>query len=378
MRIAIINSEFPPVGGGSGNASAHLAKEFTKLGHEVIVITTQYHGEQRKEIIDGYQIIRIPAIRNKPDRSNPFEQFTFLLGSSTTGLANLSSWNPDIVIAFFGLPSGPAAYFHKLLKKKPFIVSLRGGDVPGFRPDDFGIYHKLSSPAIRKIWDSADKIVANSSGLKELALTFYPGKKIAVITNGVDPQKYPIKTNGWEDPTLLFTGRLVYQKGLDVLLNSLAQLIDVEFNLYIVGDGPEKEHLQELTRKLKLEERIHFTGWLNKKELIDYYQQASIFVFPSRQEGMPNSMLEAMASGLPVIATKISGSEELILDGKGGYLVRPDNQDELKNALDSLLANNNARENMGRYNRQRVMEIFSWSDIARKYEELIKTVVEQE
>ncbi len=375
LRIAMINSEFPPIGGGAGNATFHLAKEFALKGHAVTVITTRYSGESMNERVDGFSILRVPAIRKSVARSNPVEQFSFMLGVFIKGLSFLFKWKPDIVIAFFGVPSGPGAYIHKRITKKPYIISLRGGDVPGFRPDDFRFYHWISAPIIRLVWRYSDLVVANSSGLRSLALKFDPNSVIEVIPNGVDPKKYTLNRKNWNENILLFTGRLVHQKGIDILLNALAEIKNKEFKLIIVGDGPEKQNLEEQTRTLKIDKRIQFTGWVNRSKLNDYYNEASIFVFPSRQEGMPNSILEAMSCGLPVIATKIAGSEELITEGKGGYLTTSEDLNELIIALESLLEDKYAREEMGRFNRQLILKKYTWLDIASKYEELIKDVI---
>ena len=117
--------------------------------------------------------------------------------------------------------------------------------------------------------------------------------------------------------------------------------------------------------------------WVTRSKLNDYYNEASIFVFPSRQEGMPNSILEAMSCGLPVIATKIAGSEELISEGKGGYLTTSEDLNELVIALETLMEDKFAREKMGRFNRQLILKKYTWFDIASKYEELIKDVIGQ-
>jgi glycosyltransferase involved in cell wall biosynthesis len=116
-----------------------------------------------------------------------------------------------------------------------------------------------------------------------------------------------------------------------------------------------------------LRDRVHFQGWLDKADLLAQYQKANIFVLPSRHEGMPNVVLEAMGCGLPVIATRIAGSEDLVLDGNTGYLINPDSPHELSEALLKLIDHKEDIKRMGEAARTRVIENFSWDSVADRY-----------
>ncbi len=374
MRILIINSEYPPIGGGAGNASANIARELVTLGQEVIVLTAHFGDLPRQTEQDGIQIVRIKALRRRLDRSSALEQIIFMLASSVYTLRGLSRWRPDVIIAFFGVPSGAAAWGANIFSGVPYFVSLRGGDVPGFRPYDFAFYHKLVAPMLRLIWRRSSGLVANSAGLKELAQAFDSNVPISIIPNGVDLQRYYPSERDWHPVRMLFVGRLVYQKGVDILLAALEGLKSHPWELFLVGDGPERETLQSMVQEYDLTERVHFKCWLDGDALSEQLQQANLFVFPSRHEGMPNAVLEAMACGLPVIASRIAGNEELVRDGENGLLVPPENPDALRNALVELMENPALRQQMGTASRQRVEANYSWSQIASDYLALIKTV----
>jgi len=190
----------------------------------------------------------------------------------------------------------------------PYIVSLRGGDVPGFRPYDFWLYHRIAVPFLHIIWHGAAAVVANSKGLRDLATAFDSTVEIEIIPNGVDEARFWMPERRWSSPRILSVGRIVHQKGLDLALGALAGLKHLPWDWRIAGDGPDLPHLEARLIHEGLQERVRFLGWRRADELVQEYQTASMFVFPSRHEGMPNALLEAMASGLPVIASRIAGT----------------------------------------------------------------------
>jgi glycosyltransferase involved in cell wall biosynthesis len=377
MRILIINSEYPPIGGGAGNASAHLAHQFTESGHRVVVLTAHYTNLPHKSIIDEVSVIRVKSLRKRRDRSGALEQIAFMGMGGIASIALIRRWRPDIILAFFGVPSGAVACMVKALSGIPYVVSLRGGDVPGFRPYDFAVYHRFLSPLLRLVWKQAAAVVANSQGLLSLAEDFYREVDIQIIPNGVDISQFNQSENrDWENAHILWVGRLVYQKGLDILLDALEQLKDQSWQLTLVGDGPQRVLLEELAQEKGIANRIIFTGWLDRKDLYRYYCESNMFVFPSRHEGMPNSVLEAMASGLPVIASKIAGNEELILPGISGMLVPPGDHNQLASALRNLIADSTLRLQMGAEARKRVVSRFTWEETAQQYLSLMEEILQ--
>ena len=373
MRVLIINSEFPPIGGGAGNAGAFIASSLAKRGHPVFVVTSRYRNMPRTEQQNnGVTIYRVPALRRRQDRSGALEQIIFILSASFQTLRLVRHIKPNATLAFFGVPSGAVAYFTKMICNIPYIVSLRGGDVPGFRPYDFRVYHKLIAPFLRVIWKNASAIVANSEGLRGLALQFDSRFEIPVIPNGVDFELYRTDERDWSSPRLFSAGRIVHQKGLDLALRALAGLKDLDWEWRIAGDGPQMEALKTLANELEISQRVEFIGWQGRDDLIEQYRRANLFLFPSRHEGMPNAVLEAMASGLPVIASKISGNEELVVDWETGFLFPSEDVSLLHVALKRLLNDSVLRQKMGSASRRRVEERYSWENTAQQYALLLE------
>lgn len=325
MKILIINYEFPPLGGGAGNASYFIARELARSGHDVQVLTSRFKGLPAEEQKDGFTIIRIPVLRKKLDACTIFEMLTFLFSALIQTHSIQKDFLPDMTLAFFTIPCAPVAYYMKWRWAVPYCTLLRGGDVPGFRGIGraAAIVHTLIKPLTRFLWKHSRAVIANSHGLAELARKSWNGK-VAVIPNGVDTDFFKpadVKKNR-DYVRLLFAGRLSEQKGLRPFLTTLKDLhTKHEWRLTIIGDGPLRDELQKLVNGSEtLAPRIEFKGWLNKEKLLLEYQQSDIFVLPSLDEGMPNVILEAMACGLPIIATRIAGNEELVKHGENGFL----------------------------------------------------------
>lgn len=375
-RLLLINYEFPPLGGGAANATENTARELAALGEEVLVLTSAFGDLPRSERrADGVEIRRIPTLRRRRDRSSVVEMLAFLASSLVMAPWIAARWRPDATIAYFGLPCGPAAWMVKALSGVPYVVSLRGGDVPGFQYDGISLYHRLAGPVIGWLWRRSSAVVANSEGLADLARRFAPDQPIAIIPNGVDAARFsPADARSDGDRlSLLFVGRVVRQKGLDVLFEALASLppaLRERIGLTIVGDGPARPELEAQAARLGLTERIAFRGWLGRDELPAAYRAADAFVFPSRDEGMPNVVLEAMAAGLPVVATRIAGNRDLVVEEETGLMLDADDTPALAAAIARLAEDPALRRRLGEGGRRRVVDHFSWRAVAAAYRDL--------
>ncbi|MEE9194082.1 MAG: glycosyltransferase family 4 protein [Thermodesulfobacteriota bacterium] len=373
MRILIINYEFPPLGGGAGNATYYLAKHLCKMGHSITVLTSAFQGLPSEGRIQGVNIFRIPVIRKRIDRCNVFEMLTFMVSAMFHCDAVVERFKPEKVVAFFGLPSGAVALWIKKRFKIPYILSLRGGDVPGFLSERLYIYHLLTKPLIRLVWKHAGQVVANSVRLRKLARCFSPNLEIPTIPNGVDIEQYKpqiTKSNG-NIVKILTVGRLLEQKGIEYLLGALSILkkngFKGNYSLEIVGDGPLRKSLEQMAKELSIDDNVIFSGWVSRRDMPKKYQSADLFVLPSLDEGMPNAILEAMASKLPVITTSILRDEALIKDGYNGFFVPPKSTSVLFEKINLLLRNKQLREDMGERSIQLVKSKYLWKDVACEY-----------
>jgi glycosyltransferase involved in cell wall biosynthesis len=186
----------------------------------------------------------------------------------------------------------------------------------------------------------------------------YEPHQVCMIPNAVDLQRFVPTLPSRVPPTVVFVGRLVPVKGLPILLAAWQKVIAcMPARLVIAGDGQQRGELEGLAQTLGIREHVEFMG--NVSDVPSALAGASIYVQPSHQEGMPNSVLEAMACGLPVVATRVSGNVDLVADGESGLLVPVADSDALAGALAALLADPARAQAMGRRSREIVERRFA-------------------
>jgi glycosyltransferase involved in cell wall biosynthesis len=371
VKLLLINYEFPPVGGGAANATSFLSRALVGLGHEVTVLTTAFGPLRGTATEAGVDVVRVRTLRRSADRSNPVEMLSFLLAALIPGIRLARRRRFDATIAFFTIPSGPIACLLRLVFGIPYLVSLRGGDVPGFVPEIDGI-HRLISPLRRAVLARACAIVANSPSLARLSASADPFP-VEIIPNGVDPLIFaPAQTTSASEDEfrILFVGRLHAQKNVGMLLESaaaLAALPGPRVVLEIVGDGPERTALEKRSEQTGAAAVLRWHGWLDKPAVLACYRRAHVFVNPSLYEGMPNTVLEAMACGVPVVASRIGGNEDLVVDGETGLLFELAAPQLLTAALQRLRSSPQLGLALGTRGRRRVTDEFSWPGVASQY-----------
>ncbi|MGH2354191.1 MAG: glycosyltransferase, partial [Chloroflexota bacterium] len=274
---------------------------------------------------------------------------------------------PDVACAFFGMPSGPIALLLREALGVPYLVSLRGGDVPGFMGQEMAAYHALARPVIRAVWRRSAGLIANSPGLADLARRTWPEAPLTVIPNGVDVETFcpPNRPRPASPLRLLSVGRLVKQKGMGDALAALARSKSAAL-LRVVGDGPERSALEAQARTLGIADRVELAGWATRAELPAHYQWADALILPSREEGMANVVLEALAAGLPAITTAIYGNRDLVAHGHNGFLTRPGDVGALAAAIDQLATEPELVRAMGHHSRQAALAR-RWDHVAEQY-----------
>ena len=369
MRVLLINYEYPPIGAGAANATAYIARAMARLGHHPVVLTAAYADLPRRSEEDGIEVLRVAARRARADRSNLFEMATFVASAALALPSVIRSRKPDGAIVFFSMPCGPLGLLGRWFANLPYVVSLRGGDVPGTEPGLSRVY-TLLGPIRRLVLRKALAVVANSSGLKELSEAADP-VGVLVIPNGVDTEHFRVSATDSVRPfTFLFVGRFQKQKNLPLLLNAIAALrcqTDQRFRVVLVGDGPLRELLETTAAELGLGDVVSWHGWCRKQELLTRYQEADCFLNPSEYEGMPNTVLEAMACGLPVIASAVPGNDAVVSPHETGLLFESGSSGELVAAMSWMLGDPARARALGHAGRKRVEREFSWPRVAEGY-----------
>jgi glycosyltransferase involved in cell wall biosynthesis len=372
----MLNYEFPPIGGGSGNATRHMLREFARSDDlEIDLITSSESGFRIDRFSDRIRIHRLPVQKRELLYWRTPELLRYSWGAYRYARRLLEQARFDVCHCWSGWP--PGVIGHLLRARLPYVVSLRGSDVPGYSQRLARLDSLVFRPLSRRVWSGAAALIANSSDLRALArrTSRHP---IEVIPNGVDTEVFtprsasPSGERADAPLELLYVGRFVERKNVPLLLNAMSHVR--ECRLTLVGDGKCAREWRHLTRALGLDERVRFIGHVPHDELGGWYARADVFVLTSDSEGMSNSLLEAMASGLAIVSTDTGGASELV--GSGGLIVPRGEVGPIASALRSLVSDPGLVLRMKREARQRALGL-TWSHVADRYREVYARAVRQ-
>jgi glycosyltransferase involved in cell wall biosynthesis len=363
VQILMISYEYPPLGGGVGVACAAVLSELSRWRGIRIDLVTSGPGpaQERIRFSPQVEIHKLPVGKKQFHqywRSRELLQWTWNAVRYVDELVGRRRY--DLCHCWGGWPSGFIG--HRLRRQFPYVVALRGSDVPGYNKRlwllDPLIFRHLS----RRIWHDASRLLALSTALRALAWHTLPGAVIDILPNGVDTLRFAPGTA--RSPfMLLFAGRLIERKGVHHLIEAVARLSEgaSSVRLVIAGDGPERARLQALVQRYGLEARVEFLGHLPKDCLAEVYRDASVLVVPSDTEALGNVVLEAMASGLAIITTRTGASE--LIDGNGQVIEAP-NPASIKVAIERYLSSPELLTEHQRMSRM-LAEAMSWESVAR-------------
>lgn len=363
----MLNYEYPPLGGGAGVATRYLLDALAERGgFQVDLITSSLHHSR---VVWSHPQTKIHYLDIGKHGSLHYQSqlnlMTYAARAFFYAKKLLRTQSFDVVHAFFGIPCGAVARKLNL----PYIVSLRGSDVPfyneRFKTLDTLLFKRMS----RAIWRDADKVVANSAGLKELAQSSAPDLPIDVIYNGVDTDFF----NANEQPkknsntlTLVSTGRLIERKGYHHLIEALGGIEGI--TLRLIGDGTQHAMLEHLARTHRVD--VQFLGATPRENVAQHLKDADLFVLPSLNEGMSNALLEALAAGLPAVVTDVGGSEELV-DDKNGVIVEKGDSQALRSAVLRYKNRPSLLQSHGKASRKRALTM-SVAAMASAYADLYR------
>jgi len=364
--LRVVTDLYPEVLGG-GALHAHLISKLqAEMGHEVTVLTSD-HGDKtlpRREIRDGY------VVRRHREWANPFGN------SVTPGLVRILAdpgdrW--DVVHAHSHLYfSTNVAAVLAGLNDVPLIVTNHGL-ISQTAPD---WVQRVFIPTIARFtFESADRVLCYTETDRDRLRERNVNAPISVIHNGIDCTMFRPEGSGERLKQVLFVGRLNRNKGVDRLFDAFAGLSNdfPNLTLKIVGQGPMHDRLYAKRSHLGLEDRVVLAGELSNEELPRVYSESAVFVLPSSNEGLPRTVLEALACETPVVTTALPQLEPVV-DG-AGFTVRPGATGELERAITRLLDDRTLRKEMGAVGRERVSEHYSWEDTVRRTTQLYYDVL---
>jgi glycosyltransferase involved in cell wall biosynthesis len=409
---------FAPLVGGSEVQAEKQARQLQQLGHDVLVVTLRHEKHwKREEVLDGLPIIRVGGIYNREGRLrigrlghlpidflffftlwrlrhrydilhslqlSPLAAVAALIGKLTHKpvIVNIPSTGPgkkqqkaDAVLMADTLPDadwlrvnfkdvvvGDIAYLHR--------SALGGRAIVRFLRKSNAYYQVLSNRSLPYL---------TSHGFRE--------EQVVLIPNGVDSDKF--QPGQRPDPArperdIACVARLQYPKGVDILLHAWGRMMrepaawreHVKPRLLLIGEGPLRPQLERIAQELHIQDSVQFLGL--RKDVVELLQQAWGFVLPSRWEGMPNALLEAMSCGLPCVATRVSGSEDIIVDGVNGLLVEPEQPEALAQALRRIIEDIDLAEQMSEEARATMVRDYQLDAIIRRCEELYRRLLKDE
>jgi len=372
VRVCIASSWYPHIDNPYFCIFVHeFAKRIHRAGVRVFVFTI--HGKADREVENNNGI---PVLRIRLNRffifPNLFKLLIFFKAFKRADIVHVHA------IDLFGSISALLAKF----MRKPVVITVHRADV---LPSDSLIFRLLRTIVLR----SVDRVIAVSNATRNLALSCgAPNNKVVVVYNAVDESIFHprsktlcrLKLNiPQNSKVILSVGNLIPRKGFSYLIRAFPIILTKIPNaiLIIIGDGPQRDELIRIVKNLKLEDKVIFTGRITTDDLCSYYGAADVFVLPSLHEGHAVVLLEAMSSGLPVVATNIGGNLETVSDGKNGYLVEPKNVDQLADAVVKILSNEKRTHEYGNASLRIYKEKFSEEKQIRKIFEIYSTVNEK-
>ena len=375
LNLLMLNYEFPPIGGGAANAHLSLLRQYagnSELNADVLTSAPK-PGFSKESFSENITIYKVGIHKKNLHFWRKAEVLEWLFKARFRYRRLLRENNYDLVHAFFGFPTGWLCL--RSADKLPYIISLRGSDVPGYNIR-LGLDYKLMAGLFRRIWSGAALVVANSNGLRKLALEFMPALDIRVIPNGVDTEKFhPSQKQTLTKPIQALTVcRLISRKRIDLLIRAVARAkeLGLDVRLNIAGHGNLMEPLRRLADQLNIADSVAFMGRVPAERMPQLYRDNHIFVMSSAHEGMSNAMLEAMASGLPIITTRCEGAEELIENN--GIVVEDPHVEAIAEAVKELADNRQEYKLMSIAARKRA-ERFSWSSTAEEYLKFYENII---
>jgi glycosyltransferase involved in cell wall biosynthesis len=373
-----------------------LMKKQVDLGARFSVVTQEKEGVPNYEGVEGIEVYRV----GRPYNINALKVMKEIEGRVGVDIVHAHATS---AIAY--------ALLRMMVKWKPYVIHVHGttaGVLNAFKT----LAVPISKPGMRSrlrrewslwrervMWGKGDRVIAVSSNVGSELNQFYdiPQEKIRVVYNGVDIDVFkPLQTSTKQQARrslgiehkemILYVGYLGPRKGLKYLLEAIPKVVKEfpEALFVLLGGVPEfaghRNYLtimQQIVSKLQIEDNVLFAGEVKHRDTLKYYAAADAFIFPTLYEGLAKALLEAMSCGLPVIATRIRGNQDAVIDQETGILTRAADSNQLAEATIQLLSNSSQATQMGMRGRNRVKKAFTWNDTAKKimaiYEELLPT-----
>lgn len=365
MNICFAYDVIYPSYGGCGVTTERFIEKLKERGHKLIAITSRSGDQKDKEDYKGIIVYRLPSIYLPKTQKR-----AKVVCPNKKKIASILK-KEDVELVQIQNPISFLSRAVVKVSKRMGIAVVMGLHVQAecITAHVPILDKKMVNDKVFKLlfnyYSKSDLVVAPSGFAANLLKRYRPDVDVMVVSNGIDLKKYAKKRSlsknmKGDKEKILFIGRLSPEKNLKVLIGCMPLVLRKIDNakLLIAGDGPEKKALKKQADRSGLGKHVVFTGHLDEKELIKMYSSCSVFVLPSKVELQGMVVLEAMASGKPVIAARseASGATELVKEGVNGFTFNADSEEELANSIIKILADKKLKESMGRMSRKMVKD----------------------
>jgi glycosyltransferase involved in cell wall biosynthesis len=372
----MLSDYFLPSSGGVERAIFEVSRRLVRAGQNVTVLTLATTDAPRREVMDGVDVLRSPGL----DLSGQ-------LGAQVAVSPHVwFALRQQLNQARFDIVHTHTLFFHVSLAasvlaglaRVPLVTTAHLGS-----PEDLGgavgkatsVYERTFG---RRVLNASHRVIAVSQSVAtHISPLMKDPARLRVIPNGVDLERFTPnrEPNNQGAATVVFVGRLIFNKGPQALLDAVPQVLSrfPQTRFQFVGDGPMRADLERKAAQRKLADQVEFMG--QREDVAGLLGKASVFCRPSLSEGLPLTALEAMACGLPVVATRAGGTAEVVEDGITGYIVAPNHPAEVADRLCRLLTDDSLRAEMGRRGRK-AAEQYDWTSVTERTLDVYRETVQ--
>jgi glycogen(starch) synthase len=389
LNVMMLSWEFPPrVIGGISPHVYFLSKSLAKNGVKVHVVTCDFPGAPAHEVIDGVEVYRIDSYKNQ---SPDFATWVYLMNlNMQREAAAIAAGLRDKIDVFHAHDwlVATAGIGLKHVFRKPLLVTMHSTEIgrrDGIHTTTEKMIHETEAWLTYEAW----RVICCSDYMVQHVKWAFglPGDKLAMVPNGVNPHVY----NGLakqdlksfrskfalpEEKIVLYVGRLVYEKGIHILVNAVPKVLEkVDAKFVIVGSGYMKDQLSNIVRSMGLEHKVLFEGFVDEGDLQKLQKCADVCVVPSLFEPFGIVALEAMAAKSPVVVSDTGGLSEIVDHDVTGVKVYPNNADSLAWGITKVLLDDGYRNNIRENAYRKIQEKYDWDKIAQQTRHMYETVL---
>ena len=393
MRIAYITQSYPPMVSGASIVVKNLAEGMAACGHKVLVIAASDRRESYKTINCNLTVLRLCSFHN-PFRIGQ----RFIISPRPVFIRALRDFQPDLIHTHDALQLGMLSLIYKRKHKIPVVLTTHA--LPNFAAKYIpAVFSSLRPVMETSLWmyawlilrkfDTVTTPTPTTSAMISAITKIEP----LSISNGVDLNSFTPSRLTMDRknalctqlnlhpnvPIILYVGRLDTDKRVDQVIRAAAHAMqNTDAHLLVIGDGRQKPALMQLCHSLGIKKRCHFPGYISMEEgLHEIYRLANLFVTASEIETQGIVLLEAAASGLPIVAVRATCIPEIVHDGVNGYLTEPNDNTALGNAITDLLLDPDKAMKMGRAG-QRLVQEHNIQATFDSYEHLYANLIRRE